>query len=44
MGKPSQAGGKGLRIAETVEWCSVGGRGPQRRLGLIDRQTEKIDG
>ncbi len=31
-------------IAEIVGWGSAGGRGPQRRLGLVDRRTEKIGG
>ncbi len=48
MGKPRQAGEKGLRIAETVEWCSAGGQRPQRRLGPWARGlglwTEKIGG
>ncbi len=39
-GKSRQVGGKGVRIAETVGWCSAGGREPQRRLGLVARWTE----
>ncbi len=33
-----------MGIAEIVVWSSAGGRGPQRRLGLVDRRTEKIGG
>ncbi len=33
-----------MGIAEIVGWSSAGGRGPQRRLGLVDRRTEKIGG
>ncbi len=29
MGKPRQAGGKGVGITEIVGWSSAGGRGPQ---------------
>ncbi len=36
----ARRGGKGLRIAETVGWCSPGGRGQQRRLGLVAHRTE----
>ncbi len=35
-----------MGIAEIVGWSSAGGRGPQRRLGLVDRRPSdrKIGG
>ncbi len=33
-----------MGTAEIVGWSSAGGRGPQRRLGLVVRRTEKIGG
>ncbi len=33
-----------MGTAEIVGWSSAGGRGPQRRLGLVVHRTEKIGG